>query len=64
MECILEYRLWEPARRRGRLRGFRLSYSQAEEIADKEIGLWKMCAVPLPKTDNPLLEWKRCEESL
>jgi len=33
----------------------------AEEIADKEIGLWKLRTVPLPKTDNPLMEWKRCE---
>jgi hypothetical protein len=33
----------------------------AEEITDKEMGLWKLCAVPLHKTDNPLMEWKRCE---
>jgi hypothetical protein len=33
----------------------------AEEIADKEIGLWKLRTVPLPKTDDPLMEWKRCE---
>ena len=32
----------------------------AEEIADKEIGLWKLCTVPLPKTDDPLMEWKLC----
>ena len=32
----------------------------AEEIADKEIGLWKLRTVPLPKTDNPLMEWKLC----
>jgi hypothetical protein len=35
----------------------------AEEIADKEIGLWKLRTVPLPKTDNPLMEWKRCVQS-
>ena len=33
----------------------------AEEIADKEIGLWKLRTVPLPKTHDPLVEWKRCE---
>jgi hypothetical protein len=33
----------------------------AEEIADREIGLWKLRSVPLPKTDDPLLEWKRSE---
>jgi hypothetical protein len=32
----------------------------AEEIADKEIGLWKLRTVPLPKTDDPLMEWKLC----
>jgi hypothetical protein len=32
----------------------------AEEIADKEIGLWKFRTVPLPKTDYPLMEWKLC----
>jgi hypothetical protein len=31
-----------------------------EEIADKEIGLWKLRTVPLPKTDDPLMEWKLC----
>ena len=30
----------------------------------EQIGLWKMRTVPLPKTDNPLMEWKRCEEAL
>jgi len=32
----------------------------AEEIADsdKEIGLWKLRTVPLPKTVDPLMEWK------
>ena len=34
----------------------------AEEIADREITLWKMRTVPLPATDDPLMEWKRCEE--
>jgi hypothetical protein len=33
----------------------------AEEIADREITLWKMRSSPLPKTDDPLMEWKRCE---
>ena len=33
----------------------------AEEIADKEITLWRTCSRPLPKTDDPLMEWKRCE---
>jgi len=32
----------------------------AEEIADKEIGLWKLRTVPLPKTDDPLMELKLC----
>ena len=32
----------------------------AEEIADKEIGLWKLRTVPLQKTDDPLMEWKLC----
>ena len=32
----------------------------AEEITDKEIGLWKLRTVPLPKTDDPLMEWKLC----
>jgi hypothetical protein len=32
----------------------------AKEIADKEIGLWKSRTVPLPKTDDPLVEWKLC----
>jgi hypothetical protein len=32
----------------------------AEEIADKEIGLWKLPPVPLCKTDDPLMEWKMC----
>ena len=32
----------------------------AEEISDKEIGLWKLRTVPLPKTDDPLMEWKLC----
>jgi hypothetical protein len=31
-----------------------------EEIADKEIGLWKLRTVPLPKTDDPLMERKLC----
>ena len=26
----------------------------AEEITDKEMGLWKLLTVLLPKTDNPL----------
>jgi hypothetical protein len=35
----------------------------AEEIADKEIGLWKLRTVPLRKTDDPLVEWcQRCED--
>ena len=34
----------------------------AEEIADREITLWKMRTVPLPATDDPLMEWKRSEE--
>jgi hypothetical protein len=29
---------------------------RAEEIADREMGLWKMRTVPLSKTDDPLLE--------
>jgi hypothetical protein len=33
----------------------------AEEIADREITLWKTRSRPLPKTDYPLMEWKRCE---
>jgi hypothetical protein len=34
-----------------------------KKISDREIGLWKMGSLPLSKTDNPLLEWKRCEEN-
>ena len=34
----------------------------AEEIADREIELWKMRSVPLSKTDDPLLYW-RCPTS-
>jgi hypothetical protein len=34
----------------------------SEQIADREITLWKMCTVLLPATDDPLMEWKRCEE--
>jgi hypothetical protein len=33
------------------------------EITDKEIGLWKLFTVPLHKTDNPLVERKRCRQS-
>ena len=32
----------------------------SEEISDNEIGLWKLRTVPLPKTDDPLMEWKLC----
>ncbi len=32
----------------------------AEEIADREIKIWKTRSRPLPKTDDPLMEWKRC----
>ena len=34
----------------------------AEQIADREIGLWKMRSHSLPKTEDPLLEWKKCDE--
>jgi hypothetical protein len=33
-----------------------------EEITDREIGLWKMRTVPLPKIDDALYEVKRCGE--
>jgi hypothetical protein len=37
-------------------------YEVTNEIDDREIGLWKIGAVPLPQTDDPLLEWKNFDE--